>query len=233
VAAMNSESFSARDIRQTVRAEERHRLAVELHDSIGQVLCLARLQLFRIQDALRQPFDAGRQAWLRTTLDTLIPEIDTAVHAIQQKIFSVDLTALTAVGLTATLDQKCAAFIHRTGTPCERRFESLDLEAEQSALVVLIVREALSNVARHSEATNVEVVLQHAGERGILTVRDDGRGMERSRMTAISSIGLRGMDERARALGGDLTLDSKLQKGTRITLSFPLRPRQQSTSLLD
>ena len=49
MATMNSESFNARDIRQTVRAEERHRLAVELHDSIGQVLCLARLQLFRIQ----------------------------------------------------------------------------------------------------------------------------------------------------------------------------------------
>jgi signal transduction histidine kinase len=92
VATMNSESFNARDIRQTVRAEERHRLAVELHDSIGQVLCLARLQLSRIQDALRQPLDAGRQTWLHTTLDTLIPEIDTAVQAIQQKIFSVDLS---------------------------------------------------------------------------------------------------------------------------------------------
>ena len=120
------------------------------------------------------------------------------MHAIQQKIFSVDLTALTAVGLTATLDQECAAFIRRTGTPCERRFESLDLDAERSALVVLIVREALSNIARHSGATNVEVLLQHAGEHGILTVRDDGWGMECPRMTAISSIGLRGMDERAR-----------------------------------
>jgi two-component system, NarL family, sensor histidine kinase UhpB len=230
---MGSEDFNPNDTSQNARLEERHRLALYLHDSIGQTLCLTKLQLTRIQDAIRQPRDAGRQVWLQTTVESLIREMDTAMQAIKEKLVDLEVTPLMEGGLAATLERECAAFIHRTGIPCERHLESLDLETGQSALVVLIVREALSNVARHSGATDVEVRLQHAGELGILTVRDDGRGMERSRMTATSSIGLRGMDERARALGGDLTIDSTPDEGTRITLSFPLRPRQQNTSLLD
>lgn len=233
MATMNSESFNARDVRQTLRAEERHRLAVELHDSIGQVLCLAKLQLIRIQDILRQPLDPGRQAWLQTTVDSLIPEIDTAVQAIQDKVFHLDFTVVTEVGLRAALDQECVAFSRRTGIPCEEHLESLALDVEQSALVVLIVREALCNIGQHSGATNAAVTLQQAAGRGILTVRDDGRGMEPSRMAAISSIGLRGIDERARALGGDLTLDSRPDEGTRITLSFPLHRRPENTSRPD
>jgi two-component system, NarL family, sensor histidine kinase UhpB len=230
---MGSEGFNPNDASQNARLEERYRLALYLHDSIGQILCLTKLQLTRIQDAIRQPLDVGRQAWLQTTVESLIREMDTAMHAVKEKLLDLDVTPPMEGGLAATVEQECGAFIRRTGIPCERHLESLDFDAERSALVVLIVQEALSNVARHSEATNVEVMLQHAGERGILTVRDDGRGMERSRMTAISSIGLRGMDERARALAGDLTIDSTPDEGTRITLSFPLRPRRQNTSRPD
>lgn len=218
---------------ERVRAEERHKLGLYLHDSIGQVLCLTKLQLTRIQDAIRQSLNLDRQAWLQTTVESLIREMDTAMNTLKEHLLDLDATPLIEGDLAATVEQECAAFIRRTGIPCERHLESLDLETQESALVVLIVREALVNVARHSEATNVEVLLQHAGERGILTVRDDGRGMERSRMTAITSIGLRGMDERARALGGDLTIDSTPDEGTRLTLSFPLRPRQQNTSRPD
>jgi signal transduction histidine kinase len=222
---MDDQDSTPNESIQRARLEERHRLARCLHDSIGQVLCLAKLQLIRIQEALRQPFDPGRQAWLQTTIDSLIPEIDTAVQAIQDKVFDLDFTVRTEVGVRAALEQECVAFSRRTGIPCERHLESLDLEADQSALVVLIVREALCNIAQHSGATNAAVTLQQAAGRGILTVRDNGRGMEPSRMTAISSIGLRGMNERARALRGDLTFDSRPDEGTRITLSFPLHRR--------
>src|SRR5688500_16202210 len=105
-------------MREKARAEERHRLAMYLHDSIGQILCLTKLQLSRIQDALRQPLDAGRQAWLQTTVDSLIPEMDTAMQAIQEKLFDLGVTVLAEVSLAAALEQECAAFIRRTGIPC-------------------------------------------------------------------------------------------------------------------
>jgi two-component system, NarL family, sensor histidine kinase UhpB len=228
---LNDERRGRGNAAERVRAEERHRLALYLHDSIGQILCLTKLQLSRIQDALRQPLDPGRQAWLQTTIDSLIPEIDTAVQAIKEKLLDLDLTALTEVGLAATLEEECAAFIRRTGMPCERRFESLDLDAERGALVVLILREALANIARHSRATTAEAILQRSGDHGILSVRDNGIGIDPPHMRAAESIGIREMEERARTLGGELTINSTPSEGTRIRVSFPLAHPLENTSL--
>jgi signal transduction histidine kinase len=219
---VNDEPRERDNTAERVRAEERHRLALYLHDSIGQILCLTKLQLSRIQDALRQPLDADRQAWLQTTVDALIPEMDTAMHAIQEKLFDLDVTVLADVGLAAALEQECAAFIRRTGISCERRFEALVLDAERGALVVLILREALANIARHSRATSAEVTLQQSGQQGILSVRDNGIGFDPIRMRAAESFGVREMEDRARTLRGELNFTSKPNEGSQITLSFPL-----------
>jgi two-component system sensor histidine kinase UhpB len=221
---MEGERVEQDEMREKVRAEERHRLALYLHDHIGQTLSLAKLQLARMQQALREPLNPARQAWLQSTVDSLIPELDAVIQAVQGEIFNLNVTALTEVGLTVALQRECAAFIGRTGIPCDGRFESLDLYAEHRALVVLIVREALSNIARHSGATTAEVTLQRSGERGILSVRDNGIGIDPIRMRAVESLSVRGMEERARTLGGELTFKSTPNEGSQITLSFPLDP---------
>jgi signal transduction histidine kinase len=110
-------------------------------------------------------------------------------------------------------------FTHRTGIRCEGRFEPFPLEGE---LVVFILREALCNIARHANATNAHATLQRSGERAVLAIRDNGTGIDRSHMKAVEDIGLRGMEERAKALGGELTIDSTPNKGTEIRVSFPL-----------
>jgi Signal transduction histidine kinase len=128
-------------------------------------------------------------------------------------------------------------FHYRTGIHCEGRFEPLSLDADAGELVVFILREALSNIARHSSATNARATLQRSGERAVLAIRDNGTGINRSHMKAVEDIGLRGMEERARALGGELTIDSTLNKGTEIRVSFPLSHLrahpQENTSLPD
>ena len=218
-------------IREKMQVEERHRLALELHDNVGQILSLAKLQLIRIQDALRGPVDSAKQAWLQATVDWLIPELDAVMQAIQEEVFLLNPTGLTEVGLTPVLEQECVAFSRRTGILCDQRFESLDLDAERGALVVLIVREALANIARHSRAMTAEVILQRSGERGILSVRDNGIGIDPPRMRAAESIGVRGMEERARTLGGELSFTSRPNEGSQITLSFPLDlPSENSPS---
>ena len=87
---------------------------------------------------------------------------------------------------------------------------------------MLILREALANVARHSRATTAEVTLQQSGEWGILSVRDNGIGIDPTRMRAIDNISVQGMRERARTLGGALFIDSTPNEGTRIRVSFGL-----------
>lgn len=230
---MDGERLEPDDAAESVRADERHRLALYLHDSIGQTLSLAKLQLARIQHALREPLDRSRHAWLQTTVDSLIPEIDTAMQAIQEEVFNLNVTGLTERGLTLAVEQECVAFSRRTGIPCYGRCEPLDLDIQRGTLVLLILREALSNIARHSRATTAEVALQRSGERSILSVRDNGIGIDPTRMRAVEGIGLQGMKQRARTLGGELTIDSTPNEGTRITVSFPLPLSQRNTSLPD
>ncbi|WP_447987017.1 sensor histidine kinase [Nitrospira sp. Nam74] len=218
---------------ERVRADERHRLGLYLHDHVAQVLSLAKLQLGRIQQALREPLDAAKQARLQTIVDSLIPEFDAAMRAVQEEMFLLNPTGLTEAGLTPVLEQECVAFSRRTGIPCERRCEPLDVDAERGILVVLIVREALVNIARHSRATTAEVTLQRSGEQGILSVRDNGIGIDPSRITAAESFGVRAMKERTRTLRGELTFTSRLNEGCHITLSFPLALHSGNTSLPD
>lgn len=218
----NNENSESEKVRATVRAEERHRLALDLHDTLGQVLALTKLQLVRIQQALRQQIHPDRQAWLQTTIDALIPEIDLAMQTVQTQVFSLTQPVFKGGELASALDNECQAFSRRTGIPYHGRFESLNLDAERGRVLLLIVREALVNIARHSRATNVEVALSRSAERGILSVSDNGIGMDANRLSATDSFGLQTMQERARALGGEITIDSRPHEGTLLTLSFPL-----------
>jgi signal transduction histidine kinase len=219
---MNGQNQGSDDIRERVRAEERKRLGLELHDTVGQVLVLAKLQLARMQQSLSQPLDATTRTWLQKILTALIPEIDNALQMVQTATFTLYAAGLTEAGLVATLEKECTMFTHRTGIRCEGRFEPLFLKAGSGEFVVFILREALCNIARHANATNAHATLQRSGERAVLTIRDNGTGIDRSHMKAVEDIGLRGMEERAWALGGELTIDSTPNEGTEIRVSFPL-----------
>jgi signal transduction histidine kinase len=227
---MNGAHPDPDDAAERVRAEERHRLALYLHDSVAQILVLTKLQLTRIQTIVREPLDPGKQAWLQTTVDALIPELDAAMQAIQEEVFTLNATDLTEVDLSVALQRECATFRRRAGICCEGRFEALDLDRQRGGVVVLILREALANIARHAQATTVEATLQRSGNNGILSVRDNGIGIDSCRMTAAGHMGMRVMEERARTLGGELTIDSRPGEGTRIRVSFPLTHPLENTS---
>jgi signal transduction histidine kinase len=230
---MDGEGLKPDDSSERVRAQERHRLARYLHDHIGQTLTLAKLQLTRIQQTLREPLDPAKQAWLHTTVDSLIQELDGAMRAVQEEVFVLNSAGLGEVGLAAMLEEECVAFSRRTGIQCDRRCEPLDLDAERGVLVVLIVREALANIARHSRATTAEVTVQRRGGQGFLAVDDNGIGIDPLRLRAAESFGIRGMEGRARTLGGELTFTSRSNEGCHITLSFPLALHSGNTSLPD
>jgi signal transduction histidine kinase len=216
-----------------VRADERHRLAQYLHDHLAQTLTLAKLQLTRMQQTLREPLDPAKQVWLQTTVDSMIPQLNDAMRAVQDEVFVLNPAGLSEVGLTAMVEEECEVFSRRTGIQCHRRCDALGLDAERGVLVVLIVREALSNIARHSRATTAEVTLQRRGGQGMLSVHDNGIGIDPRRLRAAESFGIRGMEERARTLGSELLIESTPTEGTRLSVSFPLAPREKNTSSPD
>jgi two-component system sensor histidine kinase UhpB len=198
-----------------VQEGERRRIARELHDEVGQTLTGVMLQVEglagTIPDELRDQLDE-----LRETARQGTEEVRRIVRRLRPE-------ALEDLGLQSALAALATAFGEQARVRIERRLEhGLSLSEEQELVVYRIAQEALTNVARHANANEVELRLQHTDEHVILTVRDDGRGLPSGAFG--SSHGILGMRERAMLIGAQLTITRPPSGGTEVRLSIPIDP---------
>jgi len=199
-----------------VQEGERKRIARELHDEVGQTLTGVMLQVEglagRIPEELREQLDE-----LRETARHGTEEVRRIARRLRPE-------ALEDLGLESALAALAAAIGEQAHLRIERRLEpGLPLSQEQDLVVYRIAQEALTNVARHADATKVELHLERTDGRAILTVRDDGGGLPPGAFW--SSQGIRGMRERAMLIGAQLTIGKPAAGGTEVQLSVPLEPR--------
>jgi two-component system sensor histidine kinase UhpB len=193
--------------------DERNRIARELHDEVGQTLTGVMLQVEGL--AAKIPED------LREQLDELRETARSGTEEVRRIARQLRPEALEDLGLHSALSALATAFAEQAGIEVRRRLEaSLPLTDEQELVVYRVAQEALTNVARHAEATRVELGLDHRRDRAVLTVRDDGHGIHPGALP--SSGGIRGMRERAMLIGAQLEIDSEPGRGTTINLSIPL-----------
>ena len=131
--------------------------------------------------------------------------------------------ALDNFGLSAAIESEVQEFQERTGILCEVNTPDaeIDIEKDDALGVFRILQEAMTNAARHAAPTSITVDLEQDSRQIILRVRDDGKGMED--ISDTSSLGLLGMKERARLMGGDLVIESALKKGTTVNLRAPIQ----------
>jgi two-component system NarL family sensor kinase len=206
----------AEDSARLARAEERTRLAREIHDTLAQGLTAIGLDL---EGALRHLGDSPEVA--RERLERALA---TTRHSLEEARRSVlDLRAAPLAGrpLAEALTALGRAFTSQTGVRVRVRAEApvgLPLRAE--AELYRIAQEALANVRQHAHATAVEVSLRASGRQVVLSVRDDGVGFEPGRAAA-DRHGLVGMRERARLLGGTLRVASRSGRGTTVAARVP------------
>jgi PAS domain S-box-containing protein len=203
---------------------ERRAIARELHDEVGQSLTATRINLRDLeQDAEDGPF-----AQRLTDAATIISDL---LSKVRQMSLDLHPSVLDDLGLGPAL-RWCV----RTRTTGSKLEVTVDVPDELSrfndmAEITLfrIFQEALSNALRHSQAQHLEARLRHVDGRLHMTVKDDGRGFdaEASRQHALSgkSLGLLGMQERARLAGGELTLTSAPGRGTEVSVSLPADER--------
>ncbi|MDE2598725.1 MAG: PAS domain-containing protein [Rhodocyclaceae bacterium] len=206
---------------QSVREEERTRIARELHDELGQTLTAIQLGLGALDNAVRNGGDAEA---MRSGLSGLVALADNASRSVQRLATDLRPPILDGLGLGAALEWQTEAFVERTGITCELVLPQPPVQpgGEIETAVFRIMQEALTNVARHAEATRAEVTLHLDGDRLILRVVDNGKGMLLS-STAPRRLGIVGMRERAYMLGGELRLQSSPGHGTQIEVSLPLQ----------
>jgi len=209
---------------QHVREEEKARIARDLHDELGQLLTGVQLDLLWLEERL--------EALPATpVVSSLVERAVAASELAEQTIGEVqrlatDLrpAALDRLGLDAALQQEGRRFQGRTGIPCTVDVtEALgDLPADAATALYRIFQEALTNVARHARASQVRVRLRAEAGAAVLTIEDDGMGIDPCDPDVSGSLGLAGMRERAALEGGELAVLPRAEGGTRVEARLPL-----------
>ena len=205
---------------QSVREDERSRIAREIHDALGQPLAGLRIDLALL--ATRLPAD---QAPLLERMRAMLALADSTIHSVRQITTDLRPSLLDDFGLVAAIEWQAQEFQARTGVGCEFVSDQpeLVLPSELGTALFRISQEVLSNVARHARATQVSIRLQQEPEHVVLSVTDNGRGITDQEITNPTSLGLLGMRERAILLGGEVSIMGRPGKGTTITVRIPLK----------
>ncbi|WP_373070518.1 histidine kinase [Gemmatimonas sp.] len=210
------EQLSARMVRQ--HEDERRRLARELHDETAQVFSAVKMQL----EALRPLLVEGTAP----RLDRLLSLVDTGIASIRQVTSDLRPTLLDDLGLRPALHSLVTDFTERSGIratfDAPITFPPLHPDADLALFRAL--QEALSNVVRHAQATQVDVLVAVDSNGLVLSVRDDGHGFPVGRNGRIrdaeNRMGLTGMRERLFAIGGEVVIANR-STGAEVRISAP------------
>jgi two-component system nitrate/nitrite sensor histidine kinase NarX len=205
----------ARQARATAVAEERHRLARELHDSITQTLYSVSILAEALPRVLERDLeDAKRSARLMRQV------VLGALAEMRTLLFELRPEALNTAGLPVLLGQLAESLRGRARVGVELNIEGkLDLPPDIKVGLYRITQEAFNNIARHARATHVTAAVQNLPDRVLLTIQDDGRGFDPDAVRA-EQMGLRMMRERAEGLGLQLAIESRAGRGTKFAVTW-------------
>jgi signal transduction histidine kinase len=206
----------------TVHEDESRRLAHDLHDELGALLTVAKLNTARLK---RSMGPAGADTRLR--LEQLEQSLNEGMALKQRIIENLMPSSLTHLGLAPALEILTREFAQRAGLPVRAHLVPLRLAGNADITVYRLVQECLTNIARHAEARHVHITLNRletdAGPCARIRVSDDGRGFEPA-LARCSGHGLLGMRYRVEAAGGTWQLRSSPGRGTRVEAHLPLSP---------
>ncbi|MGB7588654.1 MAG: HAMP domain-containing protein [Solirubrobacterales bacterium] len=204
----------------SAQEEERQRIARELHDETGQSLTALGLGLEAAVADLRSDDSQGLGGRLRS----LAHVASEAIEELDRLVLDLRPAQLDHLGLVATLRWYTTHLRSQAGvaTRVVVRGEARRLQSDIETALFRIAQEALTNVARHANASAVEVVLTFEPDLVSLEVKDDGAGFDAEQArVAPSSVGLIGMRERAQLIGGVLAVRSKPGEGTQLSVTVP------------
>jgi signal transduction histidine kinase len=209
----------------TAQEEERRTIARELHDEVGQVLTAIKVELAVAQRTIES------QGGDTSALQDARAITDGALHTVRDLSRLLHPAMLDDLGLPATVEWYLKGFGRRHGIRIELLQDRTEdrLAAETEAGAYRIVQEALTNVAKHAQASTCRVFLQRLTHTLLVTIEDDGIGFDAAATAepgASRGIGLMGIRERVAQLRGELRIESAPGRGTRLTVEIPARVRE-------
>jgi signal transduction histidine kinase len=196
---------------------DRSGLADDLHDHLGQMLTALKIDLSACETVVAQTPDVKEKAG---EMHRLLSDGIQRVHLLCRQLRP---GSLDDIGIEGALQGLTADWSEYNGILCELNVQNgMELKIEQRTALFRLVQEALSNVSKHAHATHVAVSLRHTQNRLVVSVADNGCGMEAGAEKKPTAFGLLGMRERIEALGGSLHIESTLREGTRIEGAIPI-----------
>lgn len=203
------------------RADERARIGRDIHDELGALLMALKISLRR----------SARSAGLaRRSVDRQLPvmlnHVDVAMGIVSDIAGQLRPCVVDRAGFQEATETYVRRFADISGIQCNLRIEPDSLEFvndyEMGGEVFRVLQETLTNVARHAEATRIDIEIDVDGEHLRVQVADDGKGIPTERIVDSRSHGIASMRERARRIGGEMRFSGSLGFGTSVTLRVPL-----------
>lgn len=204
---------------QQIQEEERIKIAREIHDELGQRLTVMKINLSWLNKNID---NTHRESLQKTNL--LLQLVDETIQWVKK--FSTELrpSIIDDLGLIAALEWQTKEFENQTHIKCilNLGIDEVDLDNTKVTVVFRIFQEALTNVARHSQASLINIKISIQNKYLLMSIKDNGKGISDKQMMNLNSFGILGMKERARDIKGELSIYSEKDIGTTVKLKVPL-----------
>lgn len=205
---------------QNVREDERTGIAREIHDELGQQLTVLKMDI----SWLSKKLDTDKPE-IREKLDDLLEMVDNTVKSVRRISSELRPSLLDDLGLPAAIEWHAQEFMKRTGLVIETNIEQQEVALPGKLAITLfrVFQESLTNVARHANASLIQVSLKLENQRLLMEVLDNGQGFLTGDIEKKKTLGILGMKERIAIIKGDYDIQSSPGKGTRVKVSIPLQ----------
>lgn len=210
---------------ETAQEEERKRLARELHDDLGQTLTVLKMDMSNLRSKLSEaPADPATYAGLLDDIERMDSQLNHTVQSVRRISADLRPVLMDDLGLATALETLIKQVSRSSNIRCafDLNPDRLSIDKRLATPLFRVAQEALNNIVKHAQATEVKLSLYRDGSNNlILEVRDNGKGLTREDRRKPASFGLIGMRERAYALGGELRVESEPGNGTVIQIKIP------------
>jgi PAS domain S-box-containing protein len=221
IIAMNEQLRNLSAHLQTIREEERTKVAREIHDDLGQQLTGLKFVLTALKNKNNKEFHLPP---VDESIKEMLTMVDDTIVSVRRIAKELRPGVLDDLGLEAAIEWQAREFEERTKvkTVLNSELNNQNFSKEINTAVFRIFQESLTNITRHSQATKVNVKLCIQSNYLVLQVTDNGIGISDERKNNHSSLGLLGMNERATYLSGTFTIEKMHEGGTGVTVKIPI-----------
>ena len=207
------------DHQQTIKEEERRRIALDFHDDLGQNLMVLRIDvsLLHARTAITHPRLHGHAQRMLDTIDATIRSVRSIINDLHPSTLELGLGP--AVEWLVRQMEGRGAIRYRLHIDSDA--PDLGLDQRQTSAIFRVLQESLSNIVRHAQASEVDVALAQQADAIIVRISDNGIGMQPGDDGKHAAFGLKSIRERVHALGGQLRIDSQAGRGTALAIHLP------------